>query len=101
VAGVRPERLDEARRLAGGAVDITAPATAADFDLAIHTAAPVTATVLDHVRNGGKVASIVRLPELEPAPRDAVGKAPDKRLRWPARRSRLRRGHCAPVAFRL
>jgi NADPH:quinone reductase-like Zn-dependent oxidoreductase len=63
VAGVRPERLDEARRLAGNALDITAPATTAGFDLAIHTAAPVTANVLAHMRKGGKVASIVRLPE--------------------------------------
>lgn len=63
VAGVRPERLDEARRLAGEAVDISAPPAAASFDLAISAAAPVAARLLRHMREGGKVASIVRMPE--------------------------------------
>lgn len=63
VAGVRLERLEDARLVAAEAIDIGAfPATAA-FDLAISTAAPVAANVLAHMRPGGKVASIVRMPE--------------------------------------
>lgn len=63
VAGVRPERLDEARRLAGDAVDISVLPATAGFDLAISAAAPVAAKLLAHMREGGKVASIVHLPD--------------------------------------
>jgi NADPH:quinone reductase-like Zn-dependent oxidoreductase len=63
VAGVRPERLAEARALAGEAIDITAnPATPA-FDYAISAAAPVARLVPGHVRDGGLVVSIVQTPE--------------------------------------
>lgn len=63
VAGVRPERLEEARSLAGEAIDITALPASGAFDYAISTAGPVTLNVLANVRNGGQVASIVPLPE--------------------------------------
>ena len=63
VAGVRRERLDEASRLAGEAVDIGVRPATAGFDRAISAAAPVAANLLAHVRPGGQVASIVRMPE--------------------------------------
>ncbi|RUM22149.1 NADP-dependent oxidoreductase [Rhizobium vallis] len=63
VAGVRSDRVDEARRLAGEAIDIGAPPTDATFDYAISAAAPVAANLIAHVRDGGQVASIVPVPE--------------------------------------
>ncbi|MDK4728646.1 NADP-dependent oxidoreductase [Rhizobium phaseoli] len=63
VAGVRPERLDEARTLAGEALDITVTPAASSFDYAISAAAPVAAPLIGHVRDGGKIASIVPVPE--------------------------------------
>ncbi|AYG63256.1 NADP-dependent oxidoreductase [Rhizobium jaguaris] len=63
VAGVRPERLGEARELAGEAVDITASPESPGFDYAISAAAPVAENLIAHVRDGGQVASIVPVPE--------------------------------------
>ncbi len=63
VAGVRPERLQEGRKLAGEALDITAPPASATFDHAISAAAPVAGNLIGHVRTGGHVASIVPVPE--------------------------------------
>ncbi|MBB4569323.1 NADP-dependent oxidoreductase [Rhizobium leucaenae] len=63
VAGVRPERLNEARELAGEALDITVPAGSPTFDYAISAAAPVAVNLIGHVNNGGQVASIVPVPE--------------------------------------
>lgn len=63
VAGVRPERLEEARRLAGEALDITQRPDSATFDYAISAAAPVADNLIRHVRNGGHVASIVPVPD--------------------------------------
>lgn len=63
VAGVRPQRLEEARELAGEALDITIVPVEATFDFAISTAAPVIDNVIANVRSGGKVASIVPVPE--------------------------------------
>ncbi len=63
VAGVRPERLEEARALAGEAVDITIVASKPDFDFAISAAAPVADNLIGHVRDGGMIASIVPVPE--------------------------------------
>ena len=63
VAGVRPGRLEEGRSLAGEALDITVPATAPTFYLAISAAAPVAGNLIGHVRDGGRVASIVPVPE--------------------------------------
>ncbi|WP_420009909.1 NADP-dependent oxidoreductase [Xanthomonas sacchari] len=63
VAGVRPERLAEARALAGDAIDITIAAAAPDVDFAISTAAPVAGNLIGHVRDGGTIASIVPVPE--------------------------------------
>lgn len=63
VAGVRPERVGEARELAGEALDITAPPADAVFDYAISAAAPVAGNLIGHVRDGGQVASIVPVPE--------------------------------------
>lgn len=63
VAGVRPERLEEARAVAGDAIDITIPASKPDFDFAISAAAPVAVNLIGHVRDGGTIASIVPVPE--------------------------------------
>jgi NADPH:quinone reductase-like Zn-dependent oxidoreductase len=63
VAGVRPERLEEARRLTGEALDITESPAAPSFDYAISAAAPVARNLFGNVRDGGKVASIVPVPE--------------------------------------
>lgn len=63
VAGVRPERLEEARELAGEALDITIVPAKAMFDFAISAAAPVVGNVIANVRSGGTVASIVPVPE--------------------------------------
>jgi NADPH:quinone reductase-like Zn-dependent oxidoreductase len=63
VAGVRPERLEEARQLAGEALDVTEPPAGATFDYAISAAAPVAGNLIRHVRDGGQVASIVPVPE--------------------------------------
>ncbi|MDE2112446.1 MAG: NADP-dependent oxidoreductase [Alphaproteobacteria bacterium] len=63
VAGVRPERLGEARELAGEALDITMPPTNATFDYAISTAGPVAGKLIGHVRTGGQIASIVPVPD--------------------------------------
>ncbi|MBB5575623.1 NADP-dependent oxidoreductase [Rhizobium paranaense] len=63
VAGVRPERLSEARALAGEAVDITTSPGNPGFDYAISAAAPVAENLIAHVRDRGQVASIVPVPE--------------------------------------
>lgn len=63
VAGVRPERLSEARDVAGEALDITVPPTQASFDYAISAAAPVAGNLIANVRDGGQVASIVPVPD--------------------------------------
>jgi NADPH:quinone reductase-like Zn-dependent oxidoreductase len=63
VAGVRPERLDEAKALAGEALDITISPAEATFDFAISTAGPVAGDLIRHVRDGGQVASIVPVPD--------------------------------------
>lgn len=63
VAGVRPERLEEACKLAGEAINITVPPVTATFDYAISAAAPVARNLIRHVRDGGQVASIVPVPE--------------------------------------
>ena len=63
VAGVRPDRLEEARQLAGEALDITQTPIDAAFDYAISAATPVAGNVIAHVRDGGQVASIVPVPE--------------------------------------
>lgn len=63
VAGVRPDRLAQARALAGEALDITAPATSPTFDFAISAVGPVAGHLIAHVRDGGQVASIVPVPE--------------------------------------
>ncbi|NLS19331.1 NADP-dependent oxidoreductase [Rhizobium sp. P40RR-XXII] len=65
VAGVRPERMGEARELAGESLDITVPATSPTFQYAISAAAPVAENLIGHVAAGGQVASIV--PVLEDA----------------------------------
>lgn len=63
VAGVRPDRIEEARELAGEALDITAMPASPSFDYAISAAAPVALNLIRHVRDGGQVASIVPVPE--------------------------------------
>ncbi|MBM7049261.1 NADP-dependent oxidoreductase [Rhizobium lusitanum] len=63
VAGVRTNRLEEARQLAGEALDITQTPSTAKFDYAISAAAPVAGNLILHVRDGGHVASIVPVPE--------------------------------------
>jgi NADPH:quinone reductase-like Zn-dependent oxidoreductase len=63
VAGVRPDRLEEARDLAGEAIDITSVPVEATFEHAISAAAPAALNLMRHVRDGGQVASIVPVPE--------------------------------------
>lgn len=63
VAGVRPERLDEARKLAGEALDITTAPASHTFEFAISAAASVAGNLIAHVRDGGQVVSIVPVPE--------------------------------------
>lgn len=63
IAGVRSERLEEARGLAGEAIDITKCPAEATFDFAISTAPAVAGNLIAHVRSGGQIASIVPLPE--------------------------------------
>ena len=63
VAGVRPERLEEGRALAGEALDITEATSTPAFDFAISAAAPVAGNLISHVRDGGTIASIVPVPE--------------------------------------
>lgn len=63
VAGVRSERLEDARSLAGEAIDITEQPTEATFDFAISTAPAVAGFLINHVRDGGQIASIVQVPE--------------------------------------
>lgn len=63
VAGVRPERLEDARNVAGEALNISVLPNSPAFDFAISTAAPVAGNVIEHVRDGGKIASIVPVPE--------------------------------------
>ncbi|SCB36950.1 NADP-dependent oxidoreductase [Rhizobium multihospitium] len=63
VAGVRPERLDEARQLTGEALDITVAAQKPTFRYAISAAAPVAGNLIGHVVDNGQVASIVPVPD--------------------------------------
>lgn len=63
VAGVRGNGLEEARQLAGEALDITQAPSRAEFDFAISAAAPVAGNLIQHVRDGGHIASIVAVPE--------------------------------------
>ena len=63
VAGVRPERLNEGRELAGEALDITQAPAGATFDHAVSAAGPVAGNLIAHVRDGGHVASIVPVPQ--------------------------------------
>jgi len=63
VAGVRAERLNEGRELAGDALDITLPTASPVFSYAISTAGPVAGNLISHVRDGGTIASIVPVPE--------------------------------------
>ncbi|MBB3289343.1 MULTISPECIES: NADP-dependent oxidoreductase [Rhizobium] len=63
VAGVRPERMGEARELVGEGVDITVPAKSPSFQYAISAAAPVAKNLIENVVDGGQVASIVPVPE--------------------------------------
>jgi NADPH:quinone reductase-like Zn-dependent oxidoreductase len=63
VAGVRVERLEEAHRLAGDAINISVSPPGATFDYAISAAAPVAANLIRHVRDHGTIASIVPVPE--------------------------------------
>ncbi|MFB9037911.1 NADP-dependent oxidoreductase [Xanthomonas arboricola] len=63
IAGVRTSRLEEARQLAGEALDITETPSSAEFDYAISAAAPVAGNLIRHVRNGGHITSIVPVPE--------------------------------------
>ncbi len=63
VAGVRTNRLEEARKLAGEALDITKTPSSAEFDYAISTAAPVAGNLIRHVRDGGHVACVAQVSE--------------------------------------
>jgi hypothetical protein len=63
VAGVRSERLENARSLAGEAIDITEQPAEPTFDFAISAAPGAAKNLIGHVRDGGQVASIVQVPE--------------------------------------
>ena len=63
VAGVRPERVEEARKLGTEALDITVPPTNPTFQFAISAAGPVAGNLIANVKDGGQVASIVPVPE--------------------------------------
>ena len=63
VAGVRGERLDEGKALAGDAVDIDQAPSSPSFDYAISAAGPVAGNVIRHVRDGGTMSSAVQVPE--------------------------------------
>ena len=62
VAGVRAERLDEGRALAGEALDIGAGGEPS-FDYAVSAAGPVGAQLMTLVRDGGSVAAAIPVPE--------------------------------------
>lgn len=63
VAGVRGSRVAEAKALAGEAIDIEKDVPAGDFDYAVSTTAPAAAVAIEHVRDGGVLASVVQVPE--------------------------------------
>ena len=63
VAGVRGDRVAEGRALAGDAIAIDQPPAAPAFDLAVSLAAPVAAHAIMLVRDGGRLASAVRVPD--------------------------------------
>ena len=63
VAGVRPERLEEARKLGAEALDITVRPASPTFSFAISASGPVAGNLIANVRDGGQVASIVPVPE--------------------------------------
>lgn len=63
VAGVRSGRLEDSRLLVGEAIDITEQPAEATFDFAISAVPSVAGNLIAHVRNGGKVVSIVPVPE--------------------------------------
>ena len=63
VAGVRPERLEEARKLGAEALDITVRPASPTFSFAISASGPVAGNLIANVREGGQVASIVPVPE--------------------------------------
>jgi NADPH:quinone reductase-like Zn-dependent oxidoreductase len=63
VAGVRAERIEEAKALAGEVIDIGVAPTEPGFDFAISTATPASANALANIRSGGKVFAVARLPE--------------------------------------
>jgi NADPH:quinone reductase-like Zn-dependent oxidoreductase len=73
VAGVRAERLAEGEALAGEAVDINAVPTAPQFDYTVSTAAAAAGNVVNFVKDGGKIASVVQTPaEANPGDRVTV-----------------------------
>ena len=63
VAGVRQDRMEEGRLLAGEAIDIGAAPLEATFDFAISTASPVSANAVASVRTGGKLFAVARMPD--------------------------------------
>ena len=73
VAGVRPERLEEARKLGAEALDITVRPASPSFSFAISASGPVAGNLIANVRDGGQVASIVPVPEnANPNPRVVI-----------------------------
>jgi NADPH:quinone reductase-like Zn-dependent oxidoreductase len=63
IAGVRANRLEEGRNLAGEAIDIEQVPAARDFSFAVSTAEPVAGNLLAYVQDGGKVATVVGVPD--------------------------------------
>jgi NADPH:quinone reductase-like Zn-dependent oxidoreductase len=63
VAGVRGDRLAEGKALAGEAIAIDQPPPAPAFDLALGLAGPVNAHAISLVRDAGRMASAVQIPQ--------------------------------------
>lgn len=63
VAAVRAERLNEARALGVEAIELEVASAAPGFDRAIATVGSAITETIGHVRDGGRLVSIVPVPE--------------------------------------
>lgn len=63
VAGVKSEQLAEARQLVGEVIDLSESPVSPGFDFAVSAAQPAAGQVVQHVRDGGRIASPVQTPQ--------------------------------------
>jgi NADPH:quinone reductase-like Zn-dependent oxidoreductase len=63
VAGVRGTRLGEGEKLAGEALDIEQAPASPSFDFAVAATGPAVVNTIKRLRDGGKLASVVQIPE--------------------------------------